>query len=107
MGGTATFSLTNISAIPASIIATAGTPQSATVNTAFATALQATVKDASSNPVSGVTVTFTAPASGASAAFSGSATATATTNASGIASAPALTANGQTGSYTVTPASRE
>ena len=102
VGGTATFSLTNISAIPASIIATAGTPQSATVNTAFATVMQATVRDASSNAVSGVTVTFTAPAGGASAAFSGSATATATTNASGIASAPALTANGQTGSYTVT-----
>ncbi len=98
----ADFSLTNISAIPASVIATAGTPQSATVNAAFATALQATVKDASSNPVSGVTVTFTAPATGASAAFSGSATATATTNASGIATASALTANGQAGSYTVT-----
>ena len=40
-------------------------------------------------------MTFTAPASGASAAFGGSATATAVTNASGIATAPALTANGQ------------
>ena len=33
-------------------------------NTAFATALQATVMDSSSNPVSGVTVKFTAPATG-------------------------------------------
>ena len=49
-----------------SITASMGTPQSAAVNTAFATALQATVKDASNNPVSGATVTFTAPGSGAS-----------------------------------------
>jgi hypothetical protein len=60
------------------------------------------VKDNNGNPYSGATVTFTAPGSGASAAFSGSATATAVTNSSGIASAPALTANSQTGSYTVT-----
>jgi Bacterial Ig-like domain (group 1) len=99
---TASFSLTNLAQTPSSITATAGTPQSATVNSAFTTALQATVKDAGNNPVSGVTVTFTAPATGASAAFSGSATATATTNASGIAIAPALTANSQTGTYTVT-----
>src|SRR5581483_6231866 len=102
VGMPATFSLSNSGGTAASITATAGTPQSTTVNTAFATALQATVKDASNNPVSGVTVTFTAPTTGASAAFSGSASATAVTNASGIATAPALTANAQTGSYTVT-----
>ncbi len=60
------------------------------------------MKDSSNNPLSGVTVTFTAPGSGAGAAFSGSATATATTNSSGVATAPALMANGQAGSYTVT-----
>ena len=87
---------------PAQIIAaTAGTPQSATVGTAFATALQATVTS-DSLPVSGTTVTFTAPASGAGATFGGLATATAITNASGVATAPALTANGQAGSYTIT-----
>ena len=84
------------------VTATSGTPQSTIVNTTFATALQATVKDARNNPLSGVTVTFTAPGTGASATFSGSATATATTNASGIAAAPALTANGQAGAYTIT-----
>jgi streptogramin lyase len=42
----------------ASIASTAGTPQSAAVGTAFATALQATVKDQYGNPVSGVSVTF-------------------------------------------------
>ena len=38
--------MTNLPAGPASITATAGTPQNAVVNTAFATALQATVRDA-------------------------------------------------------------
>ena len=85
-----------------SITATAGTPQSATVSTAFTTALQATVKDAGSNPLSGVTVTFTAPGSGASGTFSGTGTATAVTNGSGVATAPAFTANATAGSYTVT-----
>jgi hypothetical protein len=88
--------------VPASVSAIFGTPQSATINTAFATALTATVRDASSNPLSGVTVTFSAPGAGASASFSGAATATAVTNASGAAAGPTLTANGQTGSYTVT-----
>ncbi len=37
-----------------------GTPQSATVNTAFGTALQAVVTNGSNNPLSGVPVTFTA-----------------------------------------------
>jgi len=98
----ASFSLTNLAGLPASVFATAGTPQSAAVNTAFATALRATVRDAGGNPVSGVTVTFTAPTTGASAVFGSSATTTATTNAGGIATAPALTANSQAGSYTVT-----
>ncbi len=99
---TASYSLTNLAGVPASITAAGGTPQSATVNTPFGTALQAVVKDASNNLLSGVMVTFSAPSTGATASFSGSSTATAVTNSSGIATAPALTANGQTGSYTVT-----
>jgi len=99
--GTANFSLTNLAGAPASIAATAGTPQTATINTVFPTLLQATVSDAGNNPLGGVTVTFTAPSGGAGASFAGSATATAVTNASGVASAPALTANGQIGTYTV------
>jgi len=80
----------------------AGSPQSANVGTSFASALQAKVTDASGNPVSGVTVTFTAPASGASATFNGSNSATAITTASGVATSPAPTANSIAGSYTVT-----
>jgi hypothetical protein len=100
VGTSANFSLTNLAQVPASITPTVGTPQSATVNTAFGTALQATVKDASNNPISGVTVTFAAPASGASASFTGPATAV--TNTSGVAISSSLTANGIPGPYIVT-----
>jgi hypothetical protein len=101
VGTSASFSLTNNAGPAASINASSGTPQSATVNTAFA-ALQATVEDSFGNPVNGATVTFTAPASGASGAFSTGATAAAMTNSSGVATAPTLTANSQTGGYSVT-----
>lgn len=96
------FGLTNTAAVPASIVASAGAPQSAAVSKTFGTALQATVKDGGGNPVNGVTVTFTAPSSGSGGTFGGSSTATATTNANGVATAPALTANSQAGSYSVT-----
>ena len=65
------FSLTNNTGAAASVAASAGTAQSATISTVFATPLQATVKDADGNLVSGATVTFTAPASGASGTFGG------------------------------------
>ncbi len=86
---------------PGSVSATAGASQTTTVNTAFATALRATVRDSSSNALSGITVTFTAPASGASARFGSSTTATAVTDSSGVATASTLTANATVGSYAV------
>jgi hypothetical protein len=92
--------LTGTGDTPASITATAGTPQSATINTAFTTAFKATVKDAGGNVLSGVSVTFAAPGSGASGTFTGSATVT--TDSSGVATAPTFTANAIAGSYTVT-----
>jgi hypothetical protein len=80
------------------------TPQTATVNTAFATALAVTVRDVGSNPLAGVNVTFTAPGSGASGLFSNSSTTIVVpTNASGIASAP-FTANATAGPYNVSAA---
>ena len=80
-----------------SIAATAGTPQSAVINSAFATQFQATVKE-SNVVLSGISVTFTAPATGASGTFAGGTTmATVTTNASGLATAPVFTANGIAG----------
>src|SRR6185295_17161382 len=65
---------------PPSIVVVSGTPQTATVNTAFTSALQAKVTDGASNPLAGVTVTFAAPTTGASATLGGSSSATATTN---------------------------
>ena len=102
---TVNFSLTN-TAVPASITATSGTPQSAFVLTAFTNPLVATVLDASSNPVSGVSVVFTAPASGASGTFASTSTNTETdtTDASGNATSSAFTANGAVGAYSVTAA---
>ncbi len=86
-----------------SITATAGAPQTALLGAAFGTTLQAQVKDAGGNPLSGITVTFTAPSSGAGGTFAGGATsATAVTNASGIAISPVFTANSTAGNYTVT-----
>lgn len=87
----------------ATLAATAGATQSATVGTAFATALQVTVTDAASNPISNVNVTFTAPAVGASGTFAGGVTtATVPTNASGVATAPTFTANNVAGSFALT-----
>jgi len=89
--------------VVALVTATAGSGQSATISTAFATALQATVQDSSGNLLAGVTVTFTAPASGASGTFAnGKATTTAITNSSGVAMASTFTASSTAGSYSIT-----
>jgi hypothetical protein len=95
------FVMTNQAGPPASIAATAGTPQSATVNTAFATNLAATVHDSFGNPVPGATVTFNAPTGGASGTFAGGVN-TAKTNSQGVATAAKFTANTTAGAYTVT-----
>jgi hypothetical protein len=85
------------------VSAVQGTPQSATVGTAFGTPLQVRVTDAFNNPVSGVTVTFAAPAGGATATFGG-ATTVQVQSVNGVATAPAFTAGGTAGSYPVTAA---
>jgi hypothetical protein len=74
------------------------TPQSATVNTAFANALAVTVTaNDPLEPVVGGDITFTAPRTGASTVLSGM---TATISPNGVASVTA-TANGMAGSYAV------
>ncbi len=84
------------------ISATAGNAQFSPISTAFPTALQTTVKDGSGNAVSGVTVTFTGPSSGAGGTFNGgSNTTTAITNSTGVATAPAFTADSTAGNYSV------
>jgi len=76
------------------IAATSGSGQSSTINTAFATLLEATVKESGIDQ-NGISVIFTPPASGATGSFASSATIT--TDASGVARAPAFTANGIAG----------
>jgi hypothetical protein len=94
----ATFNLTN--SLVHALTVFVGTPQSATVNTAYATAFQVKVTDLSGNPVAGISVTFQAPGSGASGSFASSATVL--TDSSGLATAPTFTANGTAGSFSVT-----
>jgi hypothetical protein len=86
--------------------ASAAATQSATVGTAFTTALSVTVTNSSGAPLNNISVTFTAPASGASGTFASNSTATETdtTNSSGVATASAFTANTTAGAYTVTAA---
>ena len=85
---------------------TAGGTQSANTGATFATNLAVTVLDSLNNPLPGVSVVFTAPSSGASGTFAtgGTNTQTVTTNASGVATASAFTANGAGGSYQVSAA---
>ncbi len=84
-----------------SVTASAGTPQSTVVSTAFLIALKVIVKDSSNHVASGVAVTFTAPATGPSAVFGNAVSATTTTTAAGVATAPVLTANATAGTYSV------
>jgi uncharacterized repeat protein (TIGR01451 family) len=97
----AAFALTNSAGAPASLVASAGsTPQTAQVDSAFASDLAVNVLDAHGNAVPGVSVTFAPPSSGPSAALSGT---TASTDANGRAHVSAV-ANGSTGSYAISAA---
>ncbi len=101
-GQSGTASISYTVAAPTSITTSGGSPQSTPVGTAFAVPLTATVSDVNGDPVSGTTVTFTAPSSGASGTFAnGTTTDTETTNASGLATAATFTANTVGGSYAV------
>ncbi len=85
---------------PNSITPTSGTPQSTTILSAFAAPFTVVVKDPEGNPISNLTVTFTAPLTGASGTFAGGVN-TAVTDSSGIATSGVFTANRIAGSYTV------
>ncbi len=90
----------NSSLQPNTIAVSAGNNQSAATNTSFATPLQVLVTNSVGSPLAGIAVQFAAPGSGASGSFGGATTVI--TNGSGIATAPAFTANNVTGTYTVT-----
>lgn len=83
--------------VPAILDLTGGSPQTATVDTAFATPLEVHVADANGIPLVGVAIDFSGPAAGASAALSASTT---TTDVNGDASIGA-TANAISGAYTI------
>ncbi|MDX6465621.1 MAG: hypothetical protein QOI27_661 [Gaiellaceae bacterium] len=106
--GNVTFSVTNTaSGVVASIAATGGALQTATVNGRYADPLVAVVLDADGRPVQGASVAFVLAPNpyGAGASFvGGGAQATATTNASGIATSPAIVANSTPGRFSATAA---
>ena len=83
---------------PASIAATAGTPQQTPIGTGFAATLQVQVKDASGFPLPNQTVTFNGPASGPTAFLN---TITPVTDNNGYAAVTA-TASGTPGVYVLT-----
>ncbi len=78
-----------------------GTPQSASINTAFAQPLGLSVTSAFSEPVAGGVISFTAHPAVNGASIAEMTPFTKTISASGAVSAT-VTANGLTGSYTVT-----
>jgi hypothetical protein len=90
----------------------AGTPQTTTLQSTFASGLQVALTNNDGCPVTsaaaGLAVTFTAPSSGPSGVFStsGSNTVTVGSDASGSVVAPPFTANSSAGSYTVTASSQ-
>jgi hypothetical protein len=89
----------------------AGTPQTTTLGTPFATNLQVVFTNSNGCPVTtavaGIPVTFSAPSVGASGLFSasGSNAVTVGSDASGMAAAPTFTANYLAGGYTLTASS--
>jgi hypothetical protein len=101
----ASFALTNTTlGAVSSVVVSAGNSQSAAIGVAFGQALAVNVTDAYGDPVAGASVEFTVLATaGAGASFAGGATAaTVTTAEDGTATAPALTAGGTPGPFTVT-----
>jgi sugar lactone lactonase YvrE len=88
---------------PATITVVSGNNQSTEPGTSFSNPLVVSVKDVGNNQVSGVVVTFTAPASGASGTFANNSRIyTGTTDASGQVTTTVFTANNTLGVYTVT-----
>jgi protocatechuate 3,4-dioxygenase beta subunit len=112
--GSVSFSLVNTaSGVAATVTKATPTRQAATIGSRYAQPLQATVLDATGNPVAGASVTFAlgssagsgggAGADAAGASFAGgNAQATELTNASGTAVSPLLSANSTVGKFTAT-----
>jgi hypothetical protein len=96
---------------PNQLTLVAGTPQTTTLDTAFASGLQVALTNSDGCAVTGaagIPVTFSAPSAGASGHFSttNSDTATVGADTSGTAAAPTFTANATAGGYNVTASSQ-
>ncbi len=101
------FTLTNLPG-GAAALQSIDSSQTAVVGQAFASPLRVEVVDSFGNGVSGVSVVFSAPASGASGTFAatGTSSETVTSDASGIATSSAFSANHTAGdNYIVTASS--
>jgi protocatechuate 3,4-dioxygenase beta subunit len=101
--GTVKLYLSNTaSGLAAAISSVGAASQAATVDTIYASALEARVADANGSPVQGATVSFQAVTgtTGAGGSFLGG-QATATTGSDGTATAPPLLANAAPGRFTV------
>jgi hypothetical protein len=85
---------------PAASISVVNQPISFPINTSPGVPLSVKVVDVNGNPVSGVTVTFMPKGNGALCSFAGGVN-SATTNAQGVATSAAITANGVVGFYLV------
>jgi protocatechuate 3,4-dioxygenase beta subunit len=97
------YALRNLAGKAATVTPGAADGETTPAGTRFPIRLAVTVKDANSNSVAGALVTFTAPATGPSGHFAGGGRSVRVpTNSSGIAIAPAFTANGTPGGYVVT-----
>jgi hypothetical protein len=100
----ASISLVNLAGAPDAVEAGAAATEATSVGSRFPIPLAVTVTDKHDNPVAGVVVTFAAPTGRASGTFARaehSHVVRVRTNASGIAVAPAFSANGTTGGYIV------
>ena len=100
------FPLRNLAGVASTVMAGAAASESAATGAAFPIRLAVTVTDADANPVSGALVTFSAPGRGPSGTFTRShrrrsRIVRVRTNASGVAVAPVLRANGRRGGYVV------
>jgi uncharacterized protein (TIGR03437 family) len=107
------WSIGGVASSPVNIYIGAGPPASISVNPAWTPgtyqvytqinpSLAVTVLDSNSNPVTGATVTFTAPSSGASVVFANdTSTSTAVTDTNGNANSGNFFANGIAGPYQV------
>jgi len=101
-GVTTSTTWTNVDpAVPTTVQNLSGGGQQAPVSTDFAAVLQSRVTNGLGAPLSGVNVTFTAPASGQSCGFPSSITAIVATDVNGYAGSPLPHANALTGSYFV------